>query len=668
MKELEPGLDGVKRGHGVYAVALLNNKIIRAGILAWQSFYSNNLVPGKLGFPDAPQVLLLLRLIYYARLEGTKQSVIAASLGGVKMKSTRRFVVALLTGFLVALLGGEELTMGLIRPGLAAEPGYVAEVSTSQSAPDSLRVEPATNPNNTLPTPYPEQPDGTLKLPPIGTSTPGEAVEAADGDPLEPPEDETDTTASRESVYTLAELLEGLSAEKAKRSQLLMEADQLLLAGDTAAAETIYRRAKDSKWLAEKGSDLRVAPMTDPAELPPAGAVYWREAQAGAESGVESRMLVPLELLVSEYPEFLPGHALYARYLVQHGQAEKALDVLEAAITRYPFNPDLLKAQTDVQMAQEKWVEAAITARQFVVLNPNHPEASAMDQLAQENLDRFRGEMNQTLTRNLISNIVTGAAGYLLTGGLLGPFTALNSGILLLQGESTLGAQVADQVTRQLPMADDPEIRAYVDRIGQSLAVLTGRDEFDYRFEVVMDDSLNAFALPGGKIFINAGAIEKTYSEAELAGLLGHEISHAVLSHGFQMVTQGNLTSSLAVFIPIPEVANIAAGLVVSSYSREMERQADVLGTQILATGQYAADGLHNLMATLQEDYGESGVSWFASHPDPAERVGYLKQLVDQGGFSRYAYEGVETHLKIRRKITQLMQQFKLENGTETEE
>jgi predicted Zn-dependent protease len=442
-----------------------------------------------------------------------------------------------------------------------------------------------------------------------------------------------------------------------------MEADDLYLAGDTAAAEAVYKRAKESKWLAEEDLDIRVLPITDPAELPPAGAVYWREAQAGAESGVASRTLVPLELLVEEYPEFLPGQALYARYLVQYDRADEAMVILEDAITRYPYYPDLLKAQAEVQMAQEKWVEAAITAKQFTVLNPNHPETPAMDQLAQENLNRFRSEMNQTLTRNLVGNILTGAAGYILTGGLFGPFTALNSGILLLQGESGLGQQVAEQVKRQLPIADDPEIRAYVNDMGQQLAALTGRDEFDYSFEVIMDDSLNAFALPGGKIFINAGAIEKSYSAAELAGLLGHEISHSVLSHGFQMVTQGNLTNSLAAFIPIPAVANIAAGLVLSSYSREMERQADILGTQILATGQYAADGLHNLMVTLKEEYGSNGVSWFASHPAPDDRVGYLKQLVDQGGFNRYTYEGVEEHLIMRRKMMQLMTQYKLENG-----
>lgn len=589
-----------------------------------------------------------------------------------KVGRPRRFISALLAGLLIALLLGEGWVLGF-EPGVAASQQDASAPEQQEEVPDPLQVEPITNPDNTLPTPYPQPPDGTLKLPSVDPSevehdaeSNANGLEESSSSGEQTGEREASPTGDAERTFTTAELLADLPANVANRSELLMAADSLLVAGETEEAEAIYRQAKDPEWLAEKAPEQRIVPITDPAQLPPAGAVYWREAQAGAESGVKSRVLVPLELLVTEYPEFLPGHAMYARYLVQYDQAEKALDGLEAALTLYPFSPELLKAQTRVQMAQEKWVQAAITANQFVVLNPNHSEAAAMNQLARENLDRFRGEMNETLTRNLISNIVTGAAGYLLTGGLFGPFTALNSGILLMQGESNLGAQVADQVARQLPMVDDPEILDYVDRIGQKLAALTGRDEFDYRFAVIMDDSLNAFALPGGKIFINAGALEKSYSEAELAGLIGHEISHAVLSHGFQMVTQGNLTSSLASFIPIPEVANIAAGLIVSSYSREMERQADVLGTQILATGQYAADGLHNLMVTLKEEYGEGGVTWFASHPAPQDRVEYLKQLVDQGGFKRYAYEGVEPHLKIRKKMTQLMAEFKLENGLES--
>ncbi|TVQ07014.1 MAG: tetratricopeptide repeat protein [Leptolyngbya sp. DLM2.Bin27] len=585
------------------------------------------------------------------------------------MRRLQRFFAALLASFLGVVLLGQGLGAA---PGLAAEPdappGAAVPVAAptipdSSPAADILRIEPAARPDNTLPTPSPEPPDGTLKLPQKPADIPtletgDEAGADAEAEAqIEAPD--ADTPVGR------ALLLSGLSPEAVKRSELLIEADRLYRAGNRADAELLYRAAKDPAWLAEAGSELAIAPLTDPNDLPPAGRVYWREAQAGAESEFPNRVLVPLELLVKNHPEFLPGQALYARYLVQNGRTDEARQVLEGAIARYPYNPDLLKAQAEVQMARQQWIESAITANQFAILNPEHPEAEAMSALARQNLDRFRGEMNQTLTRNLVTNVITGAAGYILTGGLLGPFTALNSGILMMQGESGLGNQVAEQVKRQLPIVDDPEIRAYVNDMGQRLAGLAGRDEFDYSFEVIMDDSLNAFALPGGKIFINAGAITKSHSEAELAGLVGHEIAHAVLSHGFQMVTRGNLTTSLASFIPIPEVANIAAGLIVSSYSRDMERQSDILGTKLLATNRYAADGLHNLMVTLEAEYGNRGVTWFASHPNPGDRVSYLKQLIDQGGFNRYAYEGVETHLKMRHRMNRLLTKYKLEQGNE---
>jgi predicted Zn-dependent protease len=569
---------------------------------------------------------------------------------------TARFMTVLWASFLGAVLLSQG--MGSV-PGFAAQPDPMAPgqaTTVPANAEDTLQVDPAALPENTLPTPFPEQPDGTLKLPQETASPPEE------------PETEAAAELDIDSPLGRSLLLSGLSPEVAKRSELLIEADRLHQAGADADAELLYRAAKDPEWLAETGPELAIAPLTDPAELPPAGQVYWREAQAGAESEFPNRVLIPLELLVKNYPEFLPAQALYARYLVQSDRADEALRVLEDAIARYPYNPDLLRAQAEVQMAREQWIEAAITANQFVIFNPDHPDAEAMATLARQNLDRFRGEMNQTLTRNLVSNIITGAAGYILTGGLLGPFSALNSGILMMQGESGLGAQVAEQVKRQLPMVDDPEIRAYVNDMGQRLAALAGRDEFDYTFDVIMDDSLNAFALPGGKIFINAGAITKSHSEAELAGLVGHEIAHAVLSHGFQMVTQGNLTASLASFIPIPEVANLAAGLIVSSYSRDMERQSDILGTKLLATNSYAADGLHNLMVTLEAEYGNQGVSWFASHPNPGDRVNYLKQLVDQANFNRYTYEGVETHLKMRYKMNRLLTEYKLEQGLEADE
>jgi predicted Zn-dependent protease len=439
-----------------------------------------------------------------------------------------------------------------------------------------------------------------------------------------------------------------------KRQQLLIAADEQYRNGDTERAIALYRQAKGDVWSAEVPPQ-RNAPILTAADLPPAAAVYWREANAGFEQGLTHRIAVPLRLLVTEYPEFIPGQVRYAQYLLSQDQADTAAALLEQGLMLYPSQPDLLRAQTEVQMAQEKWIEASITARQFVLLNPSHPDRDAMATLATANLERFRAAMNEQITQNFLGNLVTGTAGFLLTGGLLGPFTALNSAVVLMQGEDALGARIADQVKAQLPLLRDRPLVDYINRIGQPLADLAGRDEFDYDFYLIDDDRLNAFALPGGKIFINAGAVLKTHSEAELAGLLAHEIAHAVLSHGFQMATNSNFLSSLASFIPIPELANVAAGLAITGYSRQMERQADVLGTQILATGGYAADGLHNLMVILQAEAGDrSQFQWFATHPAPEERVTYLQQIVETGGFNRYAYEGVAPHLAMQQRLQAL--------------
>ena len=569
-------------------------------------------------------------------------------MGGVK-----RFSRGALAGFLAALMLSFGLSFGAV-PGWAQDP--VPNSPPEESAQPPLDAEEVGQPDGELPLPYPERPDGTLKLPHPGTDVPEAVI-------LEESPEASEAVADEENVSWEA-LLADLEPADAERSRVLMEADRLYLAGNTEAAQKLYKQVKTAKWGVDRNEPPRVVPITDPDQLPPAAAVYWREAQAGTESGIATRVMVPLELLVKNYPEFLPGQALYVQFLIEHDRADEAIAVIDQAVSEFPYHPILLKAQTQALMAQEKWLEAAIAARQFTLFNPDDPEAEAMLQLSEDNVSRFRSEMRERLTGNLLSNIVTGAAGYILTGGLLGPFTAINSSVTLLQGESAIGERVANQAIAQLPMMEDEAVDRYVDEMGAKLAALTGRDEFDYEFYVVMDEELNAFALPGGKIFINAGAIMKTRSEAELAGLLGHEISHAVLSHSFQMVTQGNLTNSLAAFIPVPEIAGLAANLAFSGYSREMERQADVLGTQILSAGDYAADGLYNLMTTLRDETdGAPTLSWFSTHPATNERVNYLKHLVDQGGFTRFAYEGVEPHLKIQKQVKQRMAEYEAEQA-----
>lgn len=547
------------------------------------------------------------------------------------MKAHKQFALLLAVGFSITLL------LSPVMPGRAATPERPEHIiqtgNTDSSVEDPIRESPSE-----------DNPD----------STDIDSTEITD-ELDTPPEPEYDAAA------------DALEQETWFQRELIIEADRLYLEGDIAAAEELYREAKTFGWRNEDDlEDIPATPFSDPDQLSPGGAVYWRESARGIEAGRESQTLVPLGLLTEEIPAFIPGHVRYAELLQTYERTDDAEMVLEKALTLYPYDPDLLSAQIELMMTQEEWIEASIASRQFSLLNADHPDADRYAGLAEENLDRFKSATNARIRNNAIANIFTGAAGYILTGGLYGPFTALNSSIILLQGEKSLGESVAESARKQLPLSEDEELLSYVRGIGNKLATVAGRDDFDYTFDVVLDRELNAFALPGGKIFVNAGAVLDTDSEAELAGLLGHEISHAVLSHGFQLVTRGNLTASLTQYLPLP---GLVTNAIVSGYSRQMERQADIVGTQILASSGYAADGMHGLMLALDERYGDRQVvPWLASHPAPQERVDYLQAIVENGGYNRYAYEGVLGHEAIQARTDAELSAYEAENGKTAED
>jgi predicted Zn-dependent protease len=384
--------------------------------------------------------------------------------------------------------------------------------------------------------------------------------------------------------------------------------------------------------------------------------VYWREAEAGIASQMQSRTRVALELLVEKNPEFIPGHIKYAEVLKEYGEEKKALQVLDNAATLYPNQPDLIKTRVAALSKAKKWMEASLAARQFAVLNPNDPQAPEFTKLAEDNLKRYQSHIRGKIRGNAIANIITGVLGYAVTGSLFGPFTALDSTILMLRGEGSIGESVAKQAKKQLKLVKDETVLGYVDEIGQKLAKVAGRNEFKYEFFVIPEADLNAFALPGGKIFLNAGAIAKTNSEAELAGLIGHELSHVVLSHGFQLVTQGNLIANVTQYVPY---GGIVGQLFALSYSRDMERQADTLGTRLITATGYAADGLRNLMVTLDKQQKNAPPSWLSSHPGGNERVRSLEELISRNKYNRYAYEGVARHTEIQAKAKQILKEEK---------
>ena len=446
-----------------------------------------------------------------------------------------------------------------------------------------------------------------------------------------------------------------LTPEELTRQLKFIEADRLYLAGKIPEAEKIYREVKQP-FAKTSDNQQRKPAILDPTQLSPGGKVYWRESEAGIAKKLQTKTLVPLQLLVEQYPEFIPGHIRYAEALKQYDRTKEALDVLERASSLYPDQPELIKARITALADDKKWMEASLAARQFAILNPKDAQAPEFTKLAEENLNRYKSYTQGEIRGNVIGNIITGALGYAVTGSLLGPFSALDSTIMLLQGEQAIGESVAKQAKKQLGVIIDEDILAYVNEIGQKLAKVGGRDEFKYEFFVIPEESLNAFALPGGKIFINAGAIAKANSEAELAGLMGHELSHVLLSHGFQLVSQGNLISNVTQYLPL---GGTIGQLFALSYSRDMERQADNLGTRLIVATGYAADGLRNLMVTLEKQQKNAPPSWLSSHPGGNERVSYLENLITRSSYNRYAYEGVERHLEIQARVKKLLEEKK---------
>ena len=433
----------------------------------------------------------------------------------------------------------------------------------------------------------------------------------------------------------------------------IVEADQLYSEGDRTAAEQLYRQCKQPV----AGQNLTTyfpEPVIDPNQLRPAGRVYWREVQGGLENDQENRIFVSLDLLIQEYPEFVPAYGAMAEALQRYGRETEALDALEKAATLFPHDADIARARAVALRNAGKPLEASMANRLFAIVNPNTPSREEFIAMADEDLSTFKSDLRS----EYLSTGIAGAIGGAIFGSGSTVDNIMNSvslATMLFEGEDTTGTRLAaatvEQAQGQNALIDDPVVLEYIDTIGQDIAAQMGRDEFDYEFRVIADDSLNAFALPGGKVFINTGAILAAKSEADLAGLIGHEVAHAVLSHGYQRLATNGLINAVNQAIPLGNLAGMAS----LNFSRENEKQADILGTRAVAGYGYAADGLHDFFVTLNERVGTSQPEYLSTHPAPSSRISYLEALIQQNGYNRYSFEGVEEHARIQKRIIDLL-------------
>jgi beta-barrel assembly-enhancing protease len=211
------------------------------------------------------------------------------------------------------------------------------------------------------------------------------------------------------------------------------------------------------------------------------------------------------------------------------------------------------------------------------------------------------------------------------------------------QQDVEIGRQAATEIESQLPLLDQREVQDYVSRIGARLAEHTPGPDFPYQFKVVNVSDVNAFALPGGFMYINRGLVEAAGSEAELAGVMAHEISHVALRHGTNQVSRAYLAQAgLGVLGALlggggggstAQIVGAVGGFGLNAtflkFSRDAERQADLMGAQILAGAGYDPMAMANFFEQLREMQGRDPSSierFFSSHPAPADRSQHVQR------------------------------------------
>jgi len=214
------------------------------------------------------------------------------------------------------------------------------------------------------------------------------------------------------------------------------------------------------------------------------------------------------------------------------------------------------------------------------------------------------------------------------------------------QEDINLGKQAATDAQRHLPLCNAPRVDAYLRQLGTRLVqkLPTGGVQYPFEFHCVNDKAINAFALPGGYVFINRGAIEASDNESQLAGVMAHELSHVALRHGTNQATKAMLAETgLGIFGAVfgdstggallTTLGSFTAGGVLLRYSRTAESQADVMGTQVLYDAGYDPRAMAQFFEKLEgESKGKNPPEFFSDHPSPERRVERVDEEVEKLG------------------------------------
>jgi len=233
----------------------------------------------------------------------------------------------------------------------------------------------------------------------------------------------------------------------------------------------------------------------------------------------------------------------------------------------------------------------------------------------------------------------------ILTACASNPTGGANFVLMSENSEIEKGRELHEEMLKQNPVYSDPELQAYLERIGQKMVAVSHRPELDYVFTIIDSPDINAFALPGGFVYVNRGLLTYLNSEAQLAAVLGHEIGHITARHAVRQQTaarSANAASIALIFatgVDLRETTNLISGALISGYGRDMELEADSLGAEYLFNAGYDPNAMVEVIEVLKnhEDFmkrtsNRTAVAYhglFASHPRNDTR---LQEVVGKAG------------------------------------
>lgn len=204
-----------------------------------------------------------------------------------------------------------------------------------------------------------------------------------------------------------------------------------------------------------------------------------------------------------------------------------------------------------------------------------------------------------------------------------------------------LGRDAANEVEKQLPLLSNNQLESYIQDLGsrlvRSIPPEFQHPEFRYSFKVINVSDINAFALPGGPMYVNRGMIDAAKTEGEVAGVMAHELSHVALRHGTAQQSKampyeiGSIAGQILGAIlggtagaVVSQGAQFGFGTAFMRFSREYEKQADILGSHIMAHAGYDPRDMANMFKTIENISGNGGPQFLSDHPNPANRYEYI--------------------------------------------